>query len=48
MARVTNPPCNQLGGESEPDADGDTHTHICHEDKGHGGRHSCHFCPHTW
>jgi hypothetical protein len=46
--RKTTPPCNASGGLSEPDSDGDRHTHTCSEDLGHGGRHSCFFCPHTW
>jgi hypothetical protein len=46
---VSNPPkCSQTGGQSDPDAHGDVHTHTCWEDKGHGGSHCCYVCPHTW
>jgi hypothetical protein len=43
--RKTSPVCNEAGGLS---ANGDGHTHVCREDKGHGGRHRCWFCPYTW
>ncbi len=50
------PMCKASGGTSAPDADGDTHVHVCGEDSGHDRRqngqaptpHACHYCPHTW
>jgi hypothetical protein len=48
MARLTPAQCLQSGGTSEPDADGDRHTHVCTEDKGHGPDHKCEYCPYTW
>jgi hypothetical protein len=40
--------CKQAGGPSAPDSDGNVHTHVCGEDKGHSGPHKCEWCPYTW
>lgn len=40
--------CKQSGGSSQKDNWGEVHTHVCGDDKGHGGNHSCLFCPYTW